>query len=67
MTDTDTPFQQEASNAGWGADFTCPGCYEDLPNNDWENKTAPCPKCARVVTCKVEEEPVSVCRLADEE
>ena len=58
------PFQEECRNNGWGQRFTCPGCYEDLPYDEWAGRTATCPKCGRTVRCQVEQEPVSVCALA---
>lgn len=62
---TDEPFADQCTNNGWDARFTCPGCYADLDHAAWCNRTDACPSCGRTVTCAVESEPVSVCRLAD--
>lgn len=59
------PFQDECRNNGWDARFTCPGCYADLDYSAWQGRTDACPSCGRTITCTVESEPVSVCRLAD--
>lgn len=58
------PFQNTCTNHGHGRDFTCPSCYADLPYEEWQGKTAPCPDCNRAISCTVEDEPVSICRLA---
>ena len=61
------PHQEECQNDGWGARFTCPGCFADLNYDDWRGKTDDCPECGHTITCTVENKPVSVCRLADDE
>ncbi|MEG9884070.1 MAG: hypothetical protein V6Z86_05550 [Hyphomicrobiales bacterium] len=59
------PHQQSCSNNGDGARFTCPGCYEDLPYDQWNDVPGACPDCGRQVTCYVEMEPKSTCDLVD--
>lgn len=59
------PFAQECKNNGHGVGFTCPGCYHDLPHDDWCGRSGACPGCGRTIECTIEDEPVSVCRLAD--
>jgi PHP family Zn ribbon phosphoesterase len=60
-------FQEKCSNNGYGSWFTCPGCYQDLDYREWKDKTGDCPKCGRTIHCHVEEEPVSVCDLIEED
>jgi hypothetical protein len=50
----------KCSNSGYGARWTTPCCYTDL-----REKADKCPTCGAPIVCTVEEEPVSVCRIAD--
>ena len=61
------PMQQETSNPGWERDFTCPGCYADLPYKDWVEKTDDCPECGRKVHCTRKMVPESYSELIEEE
>ena len=54
---------ERCTNNGYGAKFTTPCCYADV---DDEGATR-CPECAAPIICSIEQEPVSVCRIADEE
>lgn len=50
------------SNPGEGARWTTPCCYADLTE-----RAKQCPECGAPIVCTVEEEPVSVCRIPDED
>lgn len=52
---------ERCTNSGYGAKFTTPCCYEDLDDED----ATECPNCKAPIVCSVEQEPISVCRIAD--
>ncbi|MEA2037074.1 MAG: hypothetical protein U9O94_06170 [Nanoarchaeota archaeon] len=54
-------------NHGAWALFTCPGCYEDLPYDEWADSTGNCPICGKEICCEVIQVPVSFCRFTDYE
>lgn len=64
---SDEPFQNECKNNGYGARFTCPGCYHDLDYDEWCGETGECPNCGLTVRCYVDSEPVSVCELHEDD
>lgn len=59
------PFQIKCSNDGHYDQWTCPGCYADLPDKR-EGETS-CPKCNRKLKLTCEEKPTCVSYLLDDE
>lgn len=55
---------ERCTNPGFDDRFTTPCCYADLP--DGGEGPARCPECGAPVICEVEQQPVAVCRIAEE-
>ena len=53
---------ESCTNPGQDERFTTPCCYADVT----ESATA-CPECNAPIICEVEQQPVAVCRIADED
>jgi len=54
---------ERCSNPGFDDRFTTPCCYADLTDEEARQ----CPECGAPIICEVEQEPVAVCRIADED
>lgn len=61
----DEALSQTTSNPGHYDRWTCPGCYEDMPNKT--TGVFPCPRCERKVTCSLEDQPVCIASLLTED
>lgn len=64
MTRTpEPPLSTSCSNAGFYDRWTCPGCYDDLPNTG--EGTFICERCGNTVECTLERQPICQSRIAD--
>jgi ribosomal protein L37AE/L43A len=59
------PCSTETSNVGHYERWTCPACYEDLPNKS--SGIFVCEKCEYKVECSRYSQPVCVARLITED
>lgn len=55
------PRGERCTNPGQDERFTTPCCYADVSED-----ATKCPDCGAPIICEVEQEPVAVCRIADE-
>jgi len=58
----DAVYEERCINPGQRERFTTPCCYADVT----EDATR-CPECDAPIVCEVEQQPVAVCRIADED
>lgn len=53
---------ERCTNPGQDERFTTPCCYADVSEGDTK-----CPDCGTAIECTVEQEPVAVCTITEEE
>lgn len=53
---------ERCTNPGQDERFTTPCCYADVTVH-----TTQCPDCGAPIKCTIEQEPVAVCTIADED
>jgi hypothetical protein len=53
---------ERCTNPGQDERFTTPCCYADVSED-----AKRCPDCGVPIVCEVEQQPVAVCRIADED
>lgn len=56
------PRGERCTNPGQDERFTTPCCYTDVGED-----ATKCPTCGAPIVCEVEQQPVAVCRIADED
>jgi hypothetical protein len=60
-----TPFETELRNPGHDDRWTCPSCYQDMPNKT--QGTLVCPNCKFTIECSIEQQSVCVAKLMTED
>lgn len=58
----EAPRGERCTNPGFDDRFTTPCCYADVGEDATD-----CPQCGAPIVCEVEQQPVAVCRIAEDD